>query len=87
MGWLSHVHPGSSYATTILPAAVLWGVGIGITVTPLTAGVLAAVGDADLGEGSAINTTAARVGALFTIAIVPALLGVSGGRSLAEVAR
>jgi len=82
LSWLSRVHPGASYATTILPAAVLWGVGIGITVTPLTAGVLAAVGDADLGEGSAINTTAARVGALFTIAVVPALLGVSSGRSL-----
>ncbi len=83
--WLSRLHAGSSYATTILPAAVVWGVGIGITVSPLTAGVLAAVGDADLGEGSAINTTAARVGALFTIAAVPALIGATGGRSLAQV--
>ncbi len=47
----------------------------------LTAAVLAAVSDADLGEASAVNDAAARVGAVVAIALVPALIG-AGGSSL-----
>jgi hypothetical protein len=43
-------------------------------VAPLTAGVLAAVSDADLGEASAINDAASRVGGVVVIALVPVLL-------------
>lgn len=82
--WMSGARPGSSYATAILPAAVLWGLGIGIAVTPLTAAVLAAVSDADLGEASAVNDAAARVGGVVTIALVPALIGVGAASTLAE---
>src|SRR4051794_19217789 len=62
--------------------AVLWGIGLGLTVTPLTAAVLAAVTDADLGEASAISDVASRLGGAVTIALVPALLGVHAGRDL-----
>jgi hypothetical protein len=77
--WLSAAEPGDSYAQAILPGALLWGLGIGLTVAPLTAGVLAAVDDADLGEASAINDAGSRVGGVVMIALVPALLG--GGTS------
>ena len=60
----------------------LWGIGPGIAVTPLTAAVLAAVPDADLGEASAVNDAAARVGGLLAIALVPLLIGVSAGQTL-----
>jgi EmrB/QacA subfamily drug resistance transporter len=82
--WLSQAQPGDGYATAILPAALLWGLGLGLTVAPLTAAVLAAVGDADLGEASAINNAAARVGGVIAIAVVPLLIGATGGRSLAH---
>jgi EmrB/QacA subfamily drug resistance transporter len=82
-GWLSASHSGEPYATAILPGVLLWGVGIGVAVTPLTAAVLAAVHDADLGEASAINDASARVGGLLVIALVPALIGATGGRTLA----
>jgi MFS family permease len=80
---LSTAHAGESYAVAILPGAVLWGIGIGIAVTPLTAAVLAAVSDDDLSEASAVNDASARVGGLLVIALVPALIGVSGGQTLA----
>jgi EmrB/QacA subfamily drug resistance transporter len=80
--WVSGAHSGASYAKSILPAAVLWGLGEGLAVTPLTAAVLAAVGDVDLGEASAVNDAAARVGAVVAVAVVPALIGASGGRGL-----
>jgi MFS family permease len=82
--WLSAAHPGESYATAILPGVLLWGVGIGVAVTPLTAAVLAAVGDADLGEASGINDAASRIGGVVVIALVPALIGAVGGTSLAH---
>jgi MFS family permease len=81
---LSGAHPGESYASAILPGVLLWGLGIGVAVTPLTAAVLAAVGDADLGEASGINDAASRIGGVVVIAVVPALIGATGGRSYAS---
>jgi EmrB/QacA subfamily drug resistance transporter len=79
--WLSAAHAGESYATAVLPGALLWGLGIGVAVTPLTAAVLAAVGDADLGEASGINDAASRIGGVVVVALVPVLIGATGGRS------
>ncbi len=81
-GWLSAAHPGQGYAASILPGVLLWGLGTGLCVTPLTAAVLAAVGDADLGEASAVNDAASRVGGLVVVGLVPALIGVGGGRGI-----
>ena len=81
--WLAAARPGDSYVRAILPGAILWGLGIGLTVAPLTAGVLAAVDDSDLGEASAINDAASRVGGVVLVALVPALLGAGGAPSLA----
>lgn len=80
--WLSDAHAGQPYAEAVLPGALLWGIGIGVAVTPLTAAVLAAVSDTDLGEASAINDASARIGGLLVIALVPALIGATGGQSL-----
>jgi MFS family permease len=81
---LAQVQPGSGYSGTILPGAVVQGVGLGLMVTPLTAAVLAAVSDSDLGEASALNDAPAQVGAVVAIAVVPALIGVGAGSSLAD---
>jgi EmrB/QacA subfamily drug resistance transporter len=81
--WVSGADAGSSYATAILPAALLWGLGTGVAVAPLTAAVLAAVSDADLGEASAVSDAASRLGGVIAIALVPALIGV-GSSGLAQ---
>jgi EmrB/QacA subfamily drug resistance transporter len=77
--WLSLAGPGDRYATAVLPGALLWGLGAALLVAPLTAAVLAAVSDEDLGEASAVNDAASRVGGVVLVALVPALLG-AGGR-------
>jgi hypothetical protein len=46
--------------------------------------VLAAVDDSDLGEASAINDAASRVGGVVLVALVPLLLGAGGAPSLAQ---
>lgn len=81
--WLAAATRGAPYFVAILPGAVLWGLGIGLTVPPLTAGVLAAVDDSDLGQASAVNDAASRVGGVVVIALVPVLLGVGDSESLA----
>jgi len=81
--WLSAARVGESYAQAILPGAILWGLGIGVAVAPLTAGVLAAVEDTDLGAASAINDAASRVGGVVVVALVPTLLGAGDAHSLA----
>ena len=73
--WLSRLAPGADYVTAMLPGVLLWGVGLGLAVAPLTAAVLAAISDTDLGEASAVNDAAARIGAVVAIALVPALIG------------
>jgi hypothetical protein len=81
--WLSTARVGQSYAQAILPGAILWGLGIGVAVAPLTAGVLAAVEDTDLGAASAVNDASSRVGGVVMVALVPALLGAGDAHSLA----
>ena len=76
--WVSGLTPGEPYTNRLLPAALLWGLGIGLTVAPLTAGVLAAVHDRDLGEAAAVNDAASRVGGVVMIALIPLMLGTSG---------
>ncbi|HYR61472.1 MAG TPA: MFS transporter, partial [Actinomycetota bacterium] len=72
---LSRIHPGSHYVTSILPGAVIFGLGLAMTVAPLTAAVLAAVDEAHVGVGSAVNNAVARLAGLLSVAVLPALVG------------
>ena len=80
---LARVRTGSPYLAGVAPGVTLFGVGLVITVAPLTATVLAAVEDRYVGIGSAINNGVARIAALLAIAVLPALAGITGtGASL-----
>jgi hypothetical protein len=52
-------HSGD-YLTKVLPAVVIYGLGLAITVAPLTSTVLAAVSASHAGMASAANNTIAR---------------------------
>jgi len=59
----------AGYVVSILPGLVVLGVGIAVTVAPLTAAVLNAVDRADQGAASGINNAIARLAALLAIAV------------------
>jgi EmrB/QacA subfamily drug resistance transporter len=74
---MGQVRPGTSYVTGILPAVLVFGAGMTLTVAPLTAAVLSAVEDRHLGVGSAVNNAVARIASLLAVAILPAAAGLA----------
>ena len=74
----SRVAPGVSYVRTILPAVVVFGLGLSALVAPLTAAVLAAAPPGDAGAASGVNNAAARLAGLLAAAALPAAAGLGG---------
>jgi EmrB/QacA subfamily drug resistance transporter len=58
----------TSFVTDLLPALIVFGIGLSLTVAPLTATVLADADESDAGIASAINNAVARVAGLIGIA-------------------
>jgi EmrB/QacA subfamily drug resistance transporter len=83
---LAGVGPGSTYVADVLPALVVFGLGLACTVAPLTSAVLASDADRHLGVGSGVNNAVARVAGLLSVALLPALVGLdlSGGGGLGD---
>lgn len=67
-----------NFWTQILPGLVLFGVGLSITVSPLTSAVLAAVDPVQSGIGSAVNNAVSRIAGLVAIAFTGVIIGASG---------
>ncbi|MEP6659788.1 MAG: DHA2 family efflux MFS transporter permease subunit, partial [Acidimicrobiales bacterium] len=80
---LSGVAPGDTYLPGVLPGIVVFGLGMALTVAPLTAAVLASVGDEMTGVASGVNNAVARLAGLLAVAALPALAGISTGESMA----
>ena len=77
LAMLVRVGQSSSYLTSVLPAVVVFGVGLSATVAPLTATVLAAAPPHQVGIASAVNNDVARTAGLLAVAVLPGLAGIT----------
>jgi EmrB/QacA subfamily drug resistance transporter len=74
----ARIGASGNYLTAVLPAVVLFGLGVAINVAPLTATALAAAPADHAGVASAVNNDVARAASLIAVAVLPALAGITG---------
>jgi EmrB/QacA subfamily drug resistance transporter len=72
----------ADYLTTVLPGVALFGLGLAMTVAPLTATVLADADERHAGIASGVNNAIARVAGLLAIAAVGAAVSAQFSSSL-----
>jgi hypothetical protein len=71
-----------SYPTEVLPALVVFGLGLSATVAPLTTTVLNAVDEHNAGIASGVNNAIARVAGVLAIAVIGAVVSAQFASSL-----
>jgi EmrB/QacA subfamily drug resistance transporter len=75
---LTRVDQSGNYLTEVLPAVLVFGLGLATTVAPLTSTVLAAAPAEHAGVASAINNDVARTASLIAVAFLPVAAGMTG---------
>jgi EmrB/QacA subfamily drug resistance transporter len=76
--WLIGVNGSAPYWVEVLPGSLLQGVGMTLTVAPLTATVLGAAPGSLAGIASGVNNAVARSAQLLAVAALPVVVGLSG---------
>jgi EmrB/QacA subfamily drug resistance transporter len=75
---MTRIEPGDSYVSSVLPAVIVFGLGLTLVVAPVTATVLAAADARHSGIASGINNAVSRVGGLLAVAVLPLVAGLTG---------
>jgi len=74
------INPGDSYVGAVLPAVIVFGLGLTLVVAPVTATVMASVESGRSGIASGVNNAVARVAGLLAVAVVPVVAGLTGDK-------
>ncbi|WP_037066764.1 MFS transporter [Pseudonocardia acaciae] len=78
MALMARVSPGATYLGTVLPAILVFGIGLVLVIAPMTATALAAAPDRYAGVASGVNNAIGRTGGLLAVAALPAAAGLTG---------
>jgi EmrB/QacA subfamily drug resistance transporter len=74
---LVRVDQRADYVSEVLPALLVFGLGLAMLVAPLTATILGAVEEDHAGVAAAVNTTLSRVAQLFAVAALGAVVSLT----------
>ena len=72
------IGPDADYLADVAPGVVVFGLGLALTVAPLTTTVLAAAEDRHAGVASGVNNAVARIAGLLAVATLPVVAGLTG---------
>ncbi|HET9125588.1 MAG TPA: MFS transporter, partial [Solirubrobacteraceae bacterium] len=75
---MTRIGPGAGYVAVVLPAVVVFGLGLALTVAPVTATTLAAADARHAGVASGVNNAVARTAGLLAVALLPPIAGLTG---------
>ncbi len=74
----ARLHGNGDYLTQVLPAALVFGIGVTLNVAPLTATAMSAAPAEHSGIASAVNNDVARAASLIAVAVLPVAAGLTG---------
>ncbi|MGY2127727.1 DHA2 family efflux MFS transporter permease subunit [Blastococcus sp. SYSU DS0617] len=77
--WLTQVGPEAAYASDFLPGQLLTGVGVGLTLTNLSAAASSSLPPAALATGTATFGASRQLGATLGVALLLAVVAGAGG--------
>jgi EmrB/QacA subfamily drug resistance transporter len=77
MALFTRIDASTTYVVDVLPAVLIFALGLSMTVAPLTATVLAAAPEHEVGVASAVNNDVARTAGLLAVAVLPGLAGIN----------
>ena len=75
---LIRIDGGGNYVTQVLPAVLVFGLGLAINVAPLTSTAMNAAPAEHAGVASAVNNDVARIAGLLAVAVLPVVVGITG---------
>ncbi len=73
--WMLLLGSHVDYWFNLLPGVLLFGVGLSMTVAPLTSAILGSIHPGQAGIGSAVNNAVSRIAGLITVAMAGIIIG------------